>query len=223
VKVTKTHLLLGACLAGAVAAAFTTAIHSSSPEWKVAAAGHANSSPVQVLDRISALALESGFQMQIEPEVVKKLEGTTMPNAALPPKTKAEKALNLLLKQYHLNLFSLCAHSSVASLRADPELMERREALVPMNDVFMTNSAPVPLVVIDDVPLRDAIKNLARYCSLELLIDYRAADKLESDAKAIRLREENVAVEEVLKKLLKKEGLTMWRSKATGVTWLTLH
>jgi hypothetical protein len=188
----------------------------------VAAAGNGSSSPVQVLDRITALALKSGLQMEIEPEVVRNLEGTTMPNAPLPRKARAEEALNLLLKQHHLNLFSVCAQSSVASLRADPAFTQSPEALVPMSDVFITNSAPVPLIVIEDVPLRDAIKNLARHSSLELLIDYRAAEKLERDAKAVRLREENVAVEEVLRKVLKKEGFTMWRSKATGVTWLTL-
>ncbi len=161
--------------------------------------------------------------MVIEPEVVQKLEGATMPNAPLPRKAKAEKALNLLLKQYQLNLFSLRAGSSVACLRADPESTKSREGLVAMNDVFMTNSTTVPLIVIEEVLLRDAIKNLARHCSLELFIDYRAAEKLERDAKVIRLREENVQIEDVLKEILNKEGFTMWRSKATGVTWLTLR
>jgi hypothetical protein len=77
--------------------------------------------------------------------------------------------------------------------------------------------------VIEEVPVSDTIKNLARQCSLELLIDYRAADKMKNDAKYIRLREENVAIEAVLKKVLKKEGLTMWTSKTTGVTWVTLR
>jgi hypothetical protein len=77
--------------------------------------------------------------VEVEPEVVHKLEGTMIENGPVPRKAKAEKALNALLKQYQLNLFSACAHSSVAALRADPELTDGQDGLIPMNELVTTN------------------------------------------------------------------------------------
>lgn len=89
--------------------------------------------------------------------------------------------------------------------------------------VSATNNAEkIPLIVIDDVPLIDAIRNLARQAGLNFIIDPRVAgspvgpgSKVQSPS--VKIRWENRSAEDALESLLKEHKLIAVTNSATTV------
>ncbi len=87
-----------------------------------------------------------------------------------------------------------------------------------------TNSAPViPVIHIDNVPLTDAIKNLARHANINYIIDPRVENPVGPDGRPqpqpmVNLRWENVTAEQALAALLKNHDLVMVPSPGAPVT-----
>ena len=84
------------------------------------------------------------------------------------------------------------------------------------------NAEKIPLIVIDDVPLIDAIRNLARQAGLNFIIDPRVAgspvgpgSKVQSPS--VKIRWENRSAEDALESLLKAHKLIAVTNSATTV------
>ncbi len=76
-----------------------------------------------------------------------------------------------------------------------------------------TTNKLIPLIVMDDVPLEDAIRNLARVAGINYILDPR----ISSSRPTISGRWENTTAEELLGKVLQKHKLTMVLNPATSV------
>jgi type II secretory pathway component GspD/PulD (secretin) len=77
------------------------------------------------------------------------------------------------------------------------------------------SKAPViPLIVMDNVPLLDAIKNLARQANINYIVDPRV---LTNFSETVSVRLENKSAEQALSKVLTNHGLVMVENPATTV------
>ena len=76
-----------------------------------------------------------------------------------------------------------------------------------------TTNKLIPLIVMDDVPLEDAIRNLARVAGINYILDPR----ISSSRPTISGRWENTTAEEMLGKVLQEHKLTMVLNPATSV------
>ena len=86
-----------------------------------------------------------------------------------------------------------------------------------------TNAVPgevVPLIVIDDVPLLDAVKNLARQASLNFQFDPRVSSSTNSPNVTIRF--ENVTAEDALTAVLENYGLALQRDPQRKISRITI-
>lgn len=77
---------------------------------------------------------------------------------------------------------------------------------------------PVPLIVIDDVPLTDAIRNLARQSNLNFQFDPRISS---SNQPNVSLRFENVTATEALQAVLDNYGLSLVKDTKTRIARIT--
>jgi hypothetical protein len=85
----------------------------------------------------------------------------------------------------------------------------------------------IPLIQMENVPLTDAIKNLARQMDLNYVLDPRLSDSSLSGRSArdmpnLTLSWTNLTAEQALSTILKERGLVMLTSPATSVTRITL-
>jgi len=92
----------------------------------------------------------------------------------------------------------------------------------------MAAKAVIPLIVMDDVPLTDAIKNLARQASLNYMLDPKIAygqpgpDGRPLAQPTVSIRWENVTAEQALNALLNNYGLQMIEDSKTKIARLTI-
>src|SRR3954447_6008171 len=77
----------------------------------------------------------------------------------------------------------------------------------------------VPLIVIEDVPLTDAIRNLARQSNLNFQFDPRVAS---SNQPTISIRFENVTAQEALNAVLDNYNLTLIRDQKSKIARVTV-
>jgi type II secretory pathway component GspD/PulD (secretin) len=95
-----------------------------------------------------------------------------------------------------------------------------------------TNAAPVvpiiPLIVMDDVPLTDAIKNLARQANLNYMLDPRISfgqpgpDGKPVPQPTVSIRWENITAEQALNALLGNYGLQLVEDTKTKIARVTI-
>ncbi len=78
----------------------------------------------------------------------------------------------------------------------------------------------VPLIVIDEVPLPDAIRNLARQSGLNFLFDQRITS---SNQPNISLRLENVTAQEALNAVLDNYNLTLVKEPKSKIARITIR
>jgi type II secretory pathway component GspD/PulD (secretin) len=103
----------------------------------------------------------------------------------------------------------------------------------PTAEVAATNATPsapgvIPLIVMDDVPLTDAIKNLARQANLNYMLDPRVVYGQGADGQpgrpqpTVSIRWENVTAEQALNALLANNGLQLVDDPKTKITRVTI-
>ena len=98
----------------------------------------------------------------------------------------------------------------------------------PATPAASTNAAVIPLIVMDDVPLTDAIKNLARQAGLNYMLDPKIAyGQLGPDGKpipqpSVSIRWENVTAEQALNALLANYSLQMLEDPKTKIARVTV-
>jgi general secretion pathway protein D len=84
----------------------------------------------------------------------------------------------------------------------------------------------VPLIVIDDVPLTDAIRNLARQAGLNLMFDPRVtavgADGRQTNQHNVSIRFENVTAQQALDAVLDNYGLRLEKDTHSPISKITL-
>lgn len=93
-----------------------------------------------------------------------------------------------------------------------------------------TASSVIPLIVIDDTPLLDAIRNLARQAGINLMIDPRVAYGQPDPAKpgavtaqpSVSIRWENITAEQALNALLSNYGLQAVEDPKVKITRVTI-
>ncbi|MFO1477093.1 MAG: hypothetical protein U1F98_10635 [Verrucomicrobiota bacterium] len=89
-------------------------------------------------------------------------------------------------------------------------------------------SAVIPLIVMDDVPLTDAIKNLARQANLNYMLDPRVAfgqpgpDGKPVAQPTVSIRWENITAEQALNALLGNYGLQLVEDNRTKIARVTI-
>ncbi len=84
----------------------------------------------------------------------------------------------------------------------------------------------VPLIVIDDVPLTDAIRNMARQAGLNLMFDPRVtavgADGRQTNQQNVSIRFENVTAQQALDAVLDNYGLRLEKDTHSPISKVTL-
>jgi len=75
---------------------------------------------------------------------------------------------------------------------------------------------PIPLIVMDEVPLTDAIESLARMAEINYILDPRVPSR-----NAITMRLENRTAEAALNELLRKHSLTLVQNPDVAVARIT--
>jgi len=91
-----------------------------------------------------------------------------------------------------------------------------------------TNGAVIPLIVMDDVPLTDAIKNLARQAGLNYMLDPKVGFGQPDAAghvtpqPSVSIRWENVTAEQALNALLKTYNLQLVEDNKTHIDLVTV-
>ncbi len=86
-------------------------------------------------------------------------------------------------------------------------------------------NAIIPLIVMDDVPLPDAIKNLARQASLNYMLDPKITAPTEAGPKQqpmVSLRWENLTAEQALNAVLATYNLTMIEDTKSKIVRITI-
>lgn len=79
---------------------------------------------------------------------------------------------------------------------------------MPASAVGLETNKAVPLIVIDEVPLLYAIRNVAKQAGLEVRFDRKVVRALERDSE-ISIRWENLTVRQALAALIANYGLVM--------------
>lgn len=106
-------------------------------------------------------------------------------------------------------------------------------AAAPVTSADQANAAPqpgavIPLIVMDDVPLTDAIKNLARQAGLNYMLDPKVAfGQIGPDGKPIpqptvSIRWENVTAEQALNALLSNYNLQLTEDPKSKIARITV-
>src|SRR5262245_28186340 len=116
------------------------------------------------------------------------------------------------------------AETTPAAPAAAPADKPAAAAATPVAEQPATPAAPggdeiVPLIVIDDVPLTDAIRNLARQSSLNFQFDPRVGV---SNQPNISIRFENVSAQEALSAVLDNYNLKLDRDPRSKIARVTI-
>jgi len=126
------------------------------------------------------------------------------------PNMSAEQELRALLREHQLILVT---NPVTTVARVAPG--SRAVKPVPANTVGVETNEVVPLIVIDDVPLVDAIRNLARQAALEVRFDQKVMRALECDSE-VSIRWENLTARQALAALIDNYGLVMVEERTSA-------
>ncbi|MBA4149852.1 MAG: type II secretion system protein GspD [Verrucomicrobia bacterium] len=103
------------------------------------------------------------------------------------------------------------AASTGGSIAQDTNTATTPAASAPTSEVM-------PLIVIDDAPLSDAIRNLARQAGINLLFDPAAAAAMTND---VSFRLENITAEDAMQALLDNNGFQIVHDPKTKISRVT--
>ncbi|HUR47303.1 MAG TPA: secretin N-terminal domain-containing protein [Candidatus Saccharimonadales bacterium] len=206
-KTTSVILLLATCLAG-----FAKDITNAVPEVVPKAAP-----PGNVEQGTPAPAVTPATEPATAPAAPPEAPGTpAAPTPAVTPEPAAAPA-------------APTAAPEPASAPAPAAAAQDEKAAGAKETTATTGAAPavaqggtndtVPLIVIEDVPLTDAIRNLARQSNLNFQFDPRVAS---SNQPTISIRFENVTAQEALQAVLDNYNLTLVRDPKSKIARVTV-
>jgi type II secretory pathway component GspD/PulD (secretin) len=118
---------------------------------------------VPLLDAIQNLARQAGINYIIDPRVLTNYSQTV--SVRLENKS-AEQALNMVLTNHDLSMINNPATTVT-------RIAHQKQNVKPVDPSQVGNdtSRAIPLIVMDEVPLADAIQNLARQARLDVTVD----------------------------------------------------
>lgn len=118
-----------------------------------------------------------------------------------------------------------------AATNAAPAATQASSSTATNEPAAMTNAAPgalIPLIVMDDVPLTDAIKNLARQAGLNYMLDPKVSfgqvgpDGKPTPQPMVSIRWENVTAEQALNALLNNYSLQLVEDPKSKIARVTV-
>jgi type II secretory pathway component GspD/PulD (secretin) len=176
---------------------------------------------VPLPDAIRNLARQMNLNFILDPRV----PGSTFgPGRSLPkpnvsgrwPNATARAALESLLKDHKLLMVT---NPATTIARIAP--MSAGIKPVPANQVRADTNGAVPLLVMEDVPLATAIKNLASHAHLKISLDDRLSAPEFDQQGTVSLRWERVTTTQALAALLDNYDLIMTDDPATSSVRIT--
>jgi hypothetical protein len=176
---------------------------------------------VPLTDAIRNLARQAGFNFILDPRVPGSgfAAGRLVPEPSITVRwenVSAQEALSALLTVHHLTIVTNPATTVARIAPADQKVKP-----VPASQVGSDTNAPIPLVVMDQVPLREAIRKLAGQLHLNVLFDSKlSAPAFEPDG-LISFRWENLTARQALAALLDNYGLVMEENRSTSSARIT--
>jgi type II secretory pathway component GspD/PulD (secretin) len=121
------------------------------------------------------------------------------------------------------------AEAPVVAANNPPAATPAPATPAPVASSTTNNSAPIiPLIVMDDVPLTDAIKNLARQAGLNYMLDPKIGygqpgpDGRPTPQPSVSIRWENVTAEQALNALLNNYSLQLVEDTKTHIARVTI-
>ncbi len=171
---------------------------------------------VPLKDAIRNLARQAGLNYILDPKLEGPWEGAAGKPGREPLVTArwenltADEALGKVLKEHGLVIIANPA-TRVARISSTNQIVKP----VPDSAVVGGTNAVIPLIVMDSVPLPDALRNLARQGRLDLVIDPAMPVSLATPVKRtisdydISIRWENVTAAQALAAILDNYGLVL--------------
>jgi type II secretory pathway component GspD/PulD (secretin) len=172
-------------------------------------------SDVPLRDAIRNLARQTGLNFILDPHL---FAGSTGSDGHVVPDSPvnfrwtditAREALNRVLSEHQLKIVESPA-TTVARIVAAGQAVEPVTAAQVGSDTNRPN-AVIPLVMMDDVPLRDAIRNLTRQLGLNSTLDPALSSPANERllSQQVSLRWERITPRQALAALLDNYGLVM--------------
>lgn len=180
-------------------------------------------SNVPLVDAIKNLARQSGLNYILDPHVPGSGLGAgrlaVSPSVtALRTNMTAEAALGALIKEHQLTMVASPATTitriAPAKLRVKP---------VPAGQVGTNASSVIPLLVLDSVPLTEAVTRIAEAARLTVSLDPKVSAPAIDPQGSVSFRWERVTARQALAALLDNYGLEMTEDTASATARITVR
>ena len=180
---------------------------------------------VPLEDAIRNLARQSGLNYIIDPRVFNRTSGgQRSPGGSVTERWEqlsANDALNRVLDKHSLLLIQNPATMVARIVKSDQSAVPLTVEQVG-NDTNAVN-AVIPLIMMDDVPLRDAIRNLARQLALEISFDSELSANDGILSQQVSLRWQNIRPRQALAALLDNYDLIIKEDPASRTGRISLR
>ena len=160
------------------------------------------------------------------------IDMSTNPPAAAPAAADASASVTVTTNSVAIETNAVAETAAAPATTAAPATADVAAAPAAATDVAATPAAPVavviPTIVMDEVPLTDAIKNLARQAGLNYILDPKVTfGPTGADGKVvvpnISIRWENVTAEQALTTLLTTYSLQLVEDPKTRIARITVR
>jgi hypothetical protein len=181
---------------------------------------------VPLSDAIKNLARQAGINFILDPQLSDFSTGPERKSRSVSGKwenTSAEEALGAVVKQHDLVMVESPATSVTRIAPRDKEIKP-----VPASSVGAKTNGTIPVIMMDMVPLDQAIQSLARQAGLEITLDPRLSrPSFQSDGRLIpepmvSVRWQNITARQALAALMDNFDLVMVEDAASGVSKITV-
>jgi hypothetical protein len=181
---------------------------------------------VPLSDAINNLARQAGINFILDPQLSDLSPGSVRKFRSVSGKwenTSAEEALGAIVKQHDLVMVESPATSVTRIAPKDKEIKP-----VPASRVGDKTNGAIPVIMMDMVPLDQAIQSLARQARLDVTLDPRLSrPSFQPDGRLIpqpmvSVRWQNITARQALTALMDNFDLVMVEDAASGVRKITV-
>jgi len=174
---------------------------------------------VPLPDAIRNLARQAGLNYILDPRVPGS--GSDRGRTAAKPivtarwtNVTAKAALSNLLQEHKLTMVTIVTNPATSVVRIAPASLGLKPA--PASQVGTDTNAVLPLIVMDDVPVIDAIRNLATHARLNVSFDPKLSAPASDLQGTVTIRWEKITVRQALAALLDNYDLVLVEEAGTG-------
>ena len=174
---------------------------------------------VPLPDAIRNLARQAGLNYILDPRV----PGSGSGRGRMAPKpmvtarwtnVTAKAALSSLLQEHKLTMFTIVTNPATTVVRIAPANLGLKPK--PASQVGTDTNAVLPLIVMDDVPVSDAIRNLATHAGLNVSLDPKLSTPASDLQGTVSIRWENITVRQALAAILDNYDLVLEEEPGKG-------